>query len=70
LLSYGSRALIGVTPVNALERLPGVQLVPIRNGRALIALDRPHSIPQLELNLRGLIEHQGSARHSRESLTF
>src|SRR5688572_28018168 len=39
--SYGSHAVIVVTPVNALKRLPGVQLVPIGNGRCLIALEPP-----------------------------
>ena len=44
--SYGNRAVILVTPARALKRLPGVQLVPAGNGRALIALDHPNSISQ------------------------
>ena len=31
---YGKHAVIIVNPVRALKRLPGVQLVPIGNGRA------------------------------------
>jgi hypothetical protein len=52
LATYGTHAVIVVTPARALKRLPGVQLVPVGNGRALIALDRPLAIPQLELDVR------------------
>src|SRR5580765_69155 len=44
--AYGSRAVIVVNLAKTLKRLPGVQLVPIGNGRALIALEHPHSIAQ------------------------
>src|SRR5712691_2103944 len=54
--SYGNRSVILVTPVRALTRLRGVQLVPVSDGRALIALDHPHGIPQLELDLRDVVE--------------
>jgi hypothetical protein len=54
--SYGNRSVILVTPVRALTRLPGVQLVPVSDARALIALDHPHGIPQLELDLRDVVE--------------
>lgn len=57
--SYGNHAVIVVTPIKALKRLKGVELVPIGNGRALISLQQGHSIPQLELDLRDAIE--GSA---------
>src|SRR4029453_11261102 len=33
LAAYGKHAVIIVTPAKALKRLPGVQLVPIGNGR-------------------------------------
>ena len=49
--SYGNHAVIIVSPVNALKRIDGVQLVPIGNGRALISLERAHSIPEFELGL-------------------
>src|SRR3954469_5331852 len=45
---YGRHAVIIVNPAKALKRLPGVQLVPAGNGRALISLEHPHSIPTLE----------------------
>jgi hypothetical protein len=57
LANYGSRAVIVVTPVKALKRLAGVQLVPIGDGRALISLASPKSIAQLELNLRDALDH-------------
>jgi hypothetical protein len=53
--SYGKHAVIVVTPVRALRRIPGVQLVPTGGGRALISLDHSGSVPQLELDLRDAI---------------
>ena len=54
--SFGNHAVIVVTPVKALQRIPGVELVPIGNGRCLISLVPPHSIPQLELDIRDVLE--------------
>jgi hypothetical protein len=56
--SYGNHAVILVTPVPALKKLRGVQLVPMADGRALIALDQPRSIPQLELDVREMLERR------------
>ena len=66
--SYGNHAVILVTPVKALKRLAGVQLVPIGNGRALIALERAQSIPQLELELGDAIERDDISRDDRRAL--
>ena len=68
LATYGNHAVIVVNPAKALKRLAGVQLVPIGNGRALISLDRPHSIPQLELSVRDAIEGGDMRRGERETL--
>ncbi|HYN07565.1 MAG TPA: hypothetical protein VES67_09265 [Vicinamibacterales bacterium] len=57
--SFGRHAVILVPPVAALRRLRGIQLVPVGNGRALIALDHPHAIPQLELDLRDALDRTG-----------
>src|SRR5204862_8237017 len=38
---YGQGALIVVSPVAALRRLRGVELIPLSDGRALITLDSP-----------------------------
>ncbi|MCC7007336.1 MAG: hypothetical protein IT184_00820 [Acidobacteria bacterium] len=56
LTAYGRHAVIVVTPVRALKRLPGVELVPIGNGRALISLKQPCNVPQLELSIRDALE--------------
>jgi hypothetical protein len=66
--TYGNRAVILVTPVPAFKRLPGVQMVPVADGRALIALDHPHSIPQLELDLRDVLENGSLRRPDRAVL--
>src|SRR5262249_3977948 len=52
LASYGDQAVIVVLPVKALGKLPGVQLVPVGRGRALIALDDSQSVADFELQLR------------------
>lgn len=51
LAEFGRGALILVPPASALERLAGVELIPLSNGRALIALDQPMSPSDLELTL-------------------
>jgi hypothetical protein len=56
-VSHGNHSVILVTPVAALRKLRGVQLVQVSDGRALIALDHPHGIPQLELDLRDVLEN-------------
>ena len=56
LASYGNHAVILVPPVAVLRRLRGVQLVPVGDGRSLIALDHAHAVPELELGLRDLID--------------
>jgi hypothetical protein len=66
--SYGHHGVILVTPVKALKRLSGVQLVPIESGRALIALDRRQSIPQLELDLGDALERDDVSREDRRAL--
>jgi hypothetical protein len=58
LFAYGRHAVILVRPVRALSRMPGVQLVPVSEGRALIALDHPHGVSQLELDLRDALDNR------------
>jgi hypothetical protein len=66
--SYGTHSVIVVTPVKALKRLAGVQLVPVGNGRALISLDHSHSIPQLEVDIRDAIERDGIDGSEKDTL--
>jgi len=66
--SYGSRSVIVVPEARSLRRLAGVQLVPIGNGRCLIALEPPYSIPQLELDIRDLLSQKGVLGTERRTL--
>jgi len=66
--SYGSHAVIIVTPVNALKRLAGVQLVPIGNGRALISLERGHSVPEFELGVGDVLSRVDITEAERRTL--
>ena len=66
--TYGSRSVIVVPDARALRKLTGVQLVPIGDGRCLIALEPPYSIPQLELDIRDVLERNGAAGREREIL--
>src|SRR5213593_881212 len=68
LSSYGNRSVIIVPPVHAFRRLAGVQLVPIGDNRALISLERPQSIPHLELSIRDALAHDDVG--APERLTF
>src|SRR5690349_1641572 len=58
LAEFGRGALILVPPASALRRLAGVELIPLSNGRALIALDQPMSPSDLELTLHDALADQ------------
>jgi hypothetical protein len=66
--AYGNHAVIVVNPAKALKRLPGVQLVPAGNGRALISLERANSIPRLELDLLDAIAANDISQSERRTL--
>jgi hypothetical protein len=66
--SYGRHAVIVVVPVNALKRIEGVQLVPIGNGRALISLERTHSIAGFELGLGDALARRDVSALERRTL--
>lgn len=51
LFKYGDSAVIVVKPMAALEQIPGVTLVPLPDGRALISLDESLSLADFELRL-------------------
>jgi hypothetical protein len=51
LRSFGSRSVILVPPSSQLGARTGVELVPLSDGRALIAFDERLSAPQLELRI-------------------
>ena len=56
LSKHGDAAVIVIRPVAALERIPGVTLVPMPDGRALISLDDSMTTHEFELNLRDALD--------------
>jgi hypothetical protein len=68
LSEYGQGALIVVSPVDALRKLPGVELIPLSDGRSLISLENPLNISQLELGLRDILDTDAHEPEEREAL--
>jgi hypothetical protein len=56
LLVFGDRAVITVRPTPSLEAIPGVQLVPLPDGRALLTFKDPTSLSALQLHLHDALE--------------
>lgn len=56
---FGSRGVIVVPPTRALSSLPGVELVPLADGRALISLDTARTPAEFELQLRDALDDGG-----------
>ena len=56
LTTFGSRGVIEVSPTKTLRGLRGVELVPLVDGRFLIALDDGMSEPQFELAVRDALD--------------
>jgi hypothetical protein len=65
---YGSSAVIVVTPNRVVERLAGVALVPLPDGRALISLDRNTSVAEFEVLLRDALVETDTTAEERASL--
>jgi hypothetical protein len=74
LATFGGRAVITVAPTKALERVRGVELVPLADGRALIALSEGTTESDFELGVRDLLETgslvDGDKRTLKSLLTF
>jgi hypothetical protein len=58
LATFGGRAVIVVNPSRTLEERTGVLLVPLSDGRALIAFDESMTIARLELQIRDALDEQ------------
>jgi hypothetical protein len=56
LASFGRHAVIVVQPSPLLARQPGVELVPLPDGRALISFERSLTIPALELMIQDALD--------------
>jgi hypothetical protein len=53
---FGRRAVIVVNPTPTLARRTGVELIPLPDGRALIAFERATTIPALELMIADALD--------------
>jgi hypothetical protein len=56
LAAFGSHAVIVVNPTRTLERLIGVMLVPLSDGRALISFDESMTPARFELKIEDALE--------------
>jgi hypothetical protein len=65
LLVFGKRAVITIRPTPSLEPRTGVNLVPLPDGRALIAFDTPMSVADLELMLADALEDKSLTADDR-----
>jgi hypothetical protein len=68
LATFGGRAVIVVAPSKALERVPGVELVPLADGRALISLEDGTTEAHFELRVRDLLENPSLGEVDRATL--
>ena len=66
LVSFGSRAVIVVTPTKSLEQRTGVLLVPLSDGRALIAFDDSMTTSRLELMVQDALEEDDLPQEDAE----
>jgi hypothetical protein len=66
LVVFGRRAVISVRATPALERRLGVELVPLADGRALIALDTPVTLAEFELRIADTLEDDTVQPEDRE----
>lgn len=55
---YRNSAVIVIRPESVLERVEGVTLVPLPDGRALISLDEGMTVAEFELKLRDALDSQ------------
>jgi hypothetical protein len=65
----GTGALILIAPVGTLKRVPGVELIPLTDGRALISLDDSKTLQTLELHVRDALELDMLSDEDRAALT-
>jgi hypothetical protein len=68
LSKYHGNAVIVVKPIKGLERIPGVTLVPLPDGRALISLHESMSISEFEVKLLDTLDNSTTAEPSERSV--
>jgi hypothetical protein len=69
LAAFGTRAVIIVPPSQVLAAMAGVELVPLADGRALIALDERTSLSAFELSVRDTLDRRDLEARERSLLT-
>jgi hypothetical protein len=69
LATFGTRSVIVVNPTRTLERLSGVTLVPLSDGRALISFDESMTPARLELRIEDALEDRALPPADAEILT-
>jgi hypothetical protein len=62
---FGKRAVITIRPTRLLEQQLGLELVPLPDGRALIAFDRPTTVAELELMLYDALQDRSLTDQDR-----
>jgi hypothetical protein len=65
---FGDSAVIVLEPSKVLERLQGVQLVPLPDGRALISLDEETGVAEFEVRVRDTLAAGTSLPEERTAL--
>jgi hypothetical protein len=68
LTHYGHSAVIVLKPSRAVERLAGVALVPLPDGRALISLDKDKGIAEFEVLVRDALDGDVASPADRATL--
>jgi hypothetical protein len=54
---FGKQAVITIRPTKSLEKVTGINLVPLPDGRALISLHHPKTVAELELLIYDALEN-------------
>jgi hypothetical protein len=67
LVMFGRRATISVRPSRTLARRLEVELVPMPDGRALIAFDAPQTLAEFELRLHDALDDAAISGEDREA---
>jgi hypothetical protein len=69
LATFGSLSVMVVAPTRGLVERIGAELVPLADGRALVAVDDRQSIPAFELRLRDALSDPDLPPADRETFT-
>ena len=68
LSKYGNSSVIVIRPEPVFERIQGVTLVPLPDGRALVSLDDSMTVPEFELKLRDVLDDEKLKAHERAAI--